>query len=59
MEDEDEIKALTERIRELEEHMLFIEEHFNVSPHKPELMFPKNINAIDAIDAINAINEEL
>lgn len=53
MEDGDEIKALTERIRELEEHMVFIEQYFNVSPHKPEVMFPKKINAI------NAINEEL
>ena len=49
MEDEDEIKALTERVKELEEHMLFIEAHFNVSPHKPEVMFPKKIDAIDAI----------
>lgn len=49
MEDEDKIKALTERVRELEEHMVFIEQHFNVSPHKPEVMFPKNINAIEAI----------
>lgn len=51
--EDDEIKALTERIRELEEHMVFIEEYFNVSPHKPEVMFPKNISAVDAI------NEEL
>ena len=49
MEDEDKIKALTERVRELEEHMVFIEQHFNVSPHKPEVMFPKNINVIEAI----------
>lgn len=49
MEDEDEIKALTERVRELEEHMLFVEQYFNVSPHKPEVMFPKNISAISAI----------
>lgn len=53
MEDEDKFKALTERVRELEEHMVFIEQHFNVSPHKPEVMFPKNISAVDAI------NEEL
>lgn len=49
---EDENKALTERVRELEEHMLFIEEHFNISPHKAEVMFP-NVVAVEAENNID------
>lgn len=49
---EDENKILTERVRELEEHMRFFEAHFNISPHKPEVMFP-NIVAVEAENNID------